>query len=89
MVVLCSSFSAQTTLVTVSLSNATLSEFLGTIEKQTGYTFMYDDSVNENFRFSINEHQKSLDQILKLAFQSKNIEYVITGNQIILKKKRH
>lgn len=78
---------AQKILKELSLKDASFAEFVSVVESQTVYTFMYDNTLNENLRFSISEKEINIEDVLKIAFQDKEVEYSILGNQIILKKK--
>lgn len=78
---------SQKLLIDISLKNVTLAELVSEIERQTGYTFMYDNTLNEHLRFTIAEKKLSIDAILTKVFYGKSIDYAIVGTQIILKKK--
>ena len=78
---------AQKVLKDLILKDATFNEFVSVIESQTVYTFMYDNTLNENLRFSISEKEIAIEDVLKIAFKDKDVEYSILGNQIVLKKK--
>jgi len=82
-----SSAVAQKDLIDVNIRNGLLSELVLTIEKQTGYTFMYDNTLDKEWRFTVSEKRASLEKVLKKAFSGKQIEFLFVGNQIILKKK--
>lgn len=83
----CPSAWSQKVPVDVELKDATLSELVMVIEKQTGYTFMYDNTLNAELRFTVNERKRPLQKVLSRAFEGKEIEFLVQGNQIILKKK--
>jgi TonB-linked SusC/RagA family outer membrane protein len=79
--------SAQKVFIDLTLKDATLEEFVSALEKQTGYTFMYDNTLNENLRFTLIEIKSPIDVVLKNAFEGKEVEFLVVGNQIVLKRK--
>ena len=81
------SICAQKVLISIDLKNATLTEFVLVVEAKSGYTFMYDNSLSNDIRFSINELNQPIEILLNNAFEGKEIDYLIVGNQIVLKKK--
>lgn len=78
---------AQENLFDIYLKDATLPELVSIIEIKTGYTFMYDNTLSEDWRFTISEQKQTIQSILSKLFVEKKIDYVILGNQIILKKR--
>jgi len=79
---------AQTTpQINVSLSNSTLKELIRSIEQQTEYTFIYDNTVTLEKSISVTAVHESLQNVLTKAFAGKAITYEISGKQIILKQK--
>lgn len=83
----CFSLFAQKTCVDLNLKNATLAEFVGAVESQSDYTFMYDNTLSEEMRFNIDEKKQSIENVLKKVFSDKDVEYLLVGNQIVLKRK--
>lgn len=79
---------AQKAVVDIALKDAGLPELISEIEKKTDYTFMYDNTLyDSNYRFSITYNGVSVEDFLKAAFKDKNIDFQISGKQIILKLK--
>lgn len=64
----------------------TLKSLIQQVEKETDYSFVFDNSINLNQLFSIKSNSKDIQLILKQAFDGKDVTYEIVGKQIILKK---
>ncbi len=79
---------AQAEKLDLSVTNKSLKQFITQIEKETDYTFMLDQTVDQNQKITVKGQQESLDAILTKAFAGKNIQYEIVGKQIILKLPR-
>jgi len=79
--------SAQKVFIDLTLKDATLTEFVSAFEEQTGYTFMYDNTLSESLRFTINEKKSPIELVLKNAFEDKDVEFLVVGHQIVLKKR--
>lgn len=78
---------SQLTKLNLNLKNASAKEALSAIEKQTDYSFMYDDrKVDVNYRKTINLKDVEIDEALNSIFKGKNIKYNIVDNHIILSK---
>jgi len=75
---------AQTSKIDLALRNATLKEFIQNIERKTEYTFVLDNSIDQNQRVTIEAKQETLDNILRKALSGR-LSYEIVGRQIILK----
>jgi TonB-linked SusC/RagA family outer membrane protein len=71
----------------LDVNNISLSSFINIIENQSGYTFMYDNTLNDTIKVSVKAHQEVLDEVLKKTFTFTEISYLIIGRQIILKNK--
>lgn len=78
----------QHTYVSVHLDSRTIQEFIGTIESQTDYRFLYNgELVDVKQRISVDAENLSVEEILNRAFASTDIDYQIKGNQIVLNSK--
>ncbi len=75
-----------TSKIDISLNNSTLKELVKSIEKQTNYTFTFDNSVDLNQPISLKSADASVQDVLKKAFAGKSLQYEISGQQIILKQ---
>lgn len=79
---------AQAEKLDLTVKNKTLRQFITQIEKETEYTFMLDQTVDQNQKITVDSQQESLEDILAKAFAGKQISYEIVGKQIILKLPR-
>lgn len=71
-----------------SIRNATLEEFVKRLENSTGFSFIYGEEVKINRRITLNVEQKTLKEILNLAFANEPVSYQISGKHILLQKKK-
>lgn len=74
--------------LTLAIENATLEEFVKRMENSTGFSFIYGEEVKINSRLTLYARQKTLREILNLAFSDQPISYQITGRHIVLQKKQ-
>ena len=82
---ICNIAYAQAEKLDLVVNNKTLKQFIAQIEKETDYSFMLDQTVDQSQKVTVDARQESLDVILKKAFAGKQINYEIVGKQIILK----
>ena len=76
------------TKLSFSIRNATLEEFVKRIENSTGFSFIYGEEVKMNHRLTLDVKQKTIPEILDLAFANEPVKYQITGRHILLQKKK-
>ena len=76
------------TKLSFSIRNATLEEFVKRIENSTGFSFIYGEEVKINHRLTLDVKQKTIPEILDLAFANEPVKYQITGRHILLQKKK-
>ena len=77
--------SAQEKQITLDMRNQPLSEFIKSVEKQTGCKFFYESStIDRNIRVSVVVKNASLEKTLSQALSNTGIKYTINGNRIIL-----
>lgn len=74
---------ANTPKIDLDLNNVTLKEFFSAIEKQSDYTFMFNN-IDINQTVSIQAKQTDLNNILKSVLTPKGITYEIVSKRIIL-----
>lgn len=73
--------------VTLKDSEITLSKAIDLIQKQTGYNFVFNESVgNLDTKISLDVVNKPLDAALKQLFSGKDITFEIEDKYVILKK---
>ncbi|HEY4196240.1 MAG TPA: SusC/RagA family TonB-linked outer membrane protein [Mucilaginibacter sp.] len=74
--------------ITVKEKNAPLAAVLKTVEKQTGYFFIYNDQQIKLGNISIDLNNVTLDQALRVFFTDKPITYQIVDKNIVLLPKK-
>jgi TonB-linked SusC/RagA family outer membrane protein len=79
-------FAQSTAKISITLTNSTINELIKSIEKQTNYTFTFDNSVDLNQKITLKVADASIQDVLKKALTGKSIQYEISGQQIILKQ---
>ena len=79
---------AQAEKLDLSVTNKSLKQFITQVEKETDYTFMLDQTVDQNQKITVKSQQESLEIILQKAFAGKPVTFEIVGKQIILKLPR-
>ncbi len=79
---------AQQPKYTLILKNATLKECIEEIEKLTGYSFIYGEEVTIKHPITLKANQKTLTEILDLAFINSSISFEIKGKHILLQIKK-
>ncbi|MCE5331384.1 MAG: TonB-dependent receptor [Bacteroidales bacterium] len=78
---------SQSTTLTLDLKNVSIEEVLNTIEAKTSYRFLYNKQlIDANRKVTINEKDQNVDQILSQLFSGTDVDYVISGKQIVLSK---
>lgn len=70
--------------ITVTTSTTTLKALIEKIEKETGYTFIFNRSVDLNQKISTNITNQNVENVLQQVFSGTNISYQIEGKQILL-----
>ena len=75
--------------VTINKRNATLKEVLNEIEKQTDYLFIYNNEVNTNEKVTVKAKQKAVSDVLSSILESKEMNYSMEGNHILLSKEEN
>lgn len=78
---------AQNYQVTMKKSNAPLSSVIAELEKDSGFTFFYnDDQINLGKKVSIDVTDASLEVVLDQLFGNTEYTYRIVNNQIVVSK---
>ncbi len=86
-VIFASSLQDQDNLITMELKNAPLSVLLKEIESKSPYVFFYTEGcMDPDARININVKNKTVKQILDIAFSSTNLTYKISNHQITIVK---
>ena len=72
--------------VNVASGQISLKNLIQEIEKQTDYTFVFDNSIPLSRIVSLKGGSQYLSDVLKQAFDKSDIAYEIVGKQIVLQK---
>lgn len=76
---------AQVYQITMKKSNTPLSAVISELEKDSGYTFFYnDDQINLSKKVSIDVTDASLETVLNQIFKNTGYAYHIVNNQIVV-----
>ncbi|WP_455593249.1 TonB-dependent receptor [Bacteroides sp.] len=79
---------SQTPQLTLNVKDATMSQVLQAIEKQSGYTFVYDvNEVDMNQKVTLNVKNKPITNVLDILFANKKLGYKISDYHIALYRK--
>jgi len=74
--------------ISLSLKEASITQFFKEIEAKTAFKFFYKDSQVENApTVTIETSEQTLENVLNTVFEKTNLTYEITGNQIVIKQK--
>lgn len=74
--------------ISLSLKEASITQFFKEIEARTAFKFFYKDSQVENApSVTIEVNDQTLEYVLNTVFDKTNLTYEITGNQIVIKQK--
>ncbi len=85
---LCNTSYAQTTKVTIRVTDKTVQEIISIIEKRTQMIFFYNDNdVDLTRKVSIDAQEKNLTQVLDELFRNTPNTYRIDGRQIFITKR--
>lgn len=75
--------------VTVKENNASLQKVFEAITQQTGYQFLYADEVLSGAKkVSVNLKNRSIEDALNACLKDQQLDYVISGNTIIIKREQ-
>lgn len=74
--------------VSISKKNVSLDEVFREIKKQTGYTFVYKESVlNKAKKVSVTISEASIQQVLDQCFKDQQLSYTIVNKMVVIKEK--
>ena len=74
--------------ITLSLKHATLEKVFREISRQTGYKFVYTESLLQKAKkVTISTKDASLDQVLTESFKNQSLTYTFLNKLIIIKEK--
>jgi TonB-linked SusC/RagA family outer membrane protein len=78
---------AQSKSISITVKDAALETALKQIENQCEYSFFYADKIDLSRKVSINEKNRTLNEVLNLLFGNTDIVYKFKDKQIILQQK--
>lgn len=80
---------AQSTRLSLELSNATISDVFASVEKNSEYRFFYSDAVRaELYRnVDVNIKNKTIDRILSEVLDGTNLTYFLNDRQVMIIRK--
>ncbi len=89
MLAFCFSAMAQVRRVTMTANNITVKTAMAKLKKQTGYSFVFDANTIKNLkrRINISAHNAPVSDVVAQILQGEDVEYVISGTTIAVKKK--
>ncbi|MBR1632730.1 MAG: TonB-dependent receptor [Bacteroidales bacterium] len=70
--------------VSLSISDGTVMDCINAIERQTGYTFIFNNNIDIGAKASCNVRSESLENVLSAVFAPIGINWAISGKQIVL-----
>lgn len=77
--------SQQSDLLTLSMKNVTLKQFVEAVQTQSGYSFLYkDNQLNTNQLITVSVNKQPINVVLEQAFKGKSVSWKIQGKQILL-----
>jgi len=80
-------YSQQSSDIILREKDASLKEIVKQLEKQTGYSFTYNETIDLSQKKSINIKSSKLTEVLYAVFKETNIDWKLDGRHVILKKK--
>jgi len=78
---------SQTTAVNISGNNLQAKDIIKQIEEQTGYLFVYNNTVDLSQEVNMNTKKTPVVEVLSSIFAGTDIIYAMEGNNILLLKK--
>jgi TonB-linked SusC/RagA family outer membrane protein len=74
--------------ITLNEKNASFNNLFGSIKKQSGYTFFYNNKlIKQEGRISISLKDGSIEDALNLIFKNRPFSYAIMNKMVVIKKK--
>ncbi len=75
--------------ITFSVKNESLSNVIREIQKQSGYSFFYNEAVMSTAKkVTVNVQNQPLDQVLQVCFKDQPLSYTIYSNTVIINAKK-
>lgn len=77
-------FSQEHPNITLEMKDATLQVILKQLEQQIGYSFVYNETVDLNYKKTVSVQNQPLQTVLDLIFRQTGITWKITRRHILL-----
>ncbi|MDR6784281.1 TonB-linked SusC/RagA family outer membrane protein [Pedobacter africanus] len=75
--------------ITLVEKNTTFNNLFGSIRKQSGYTFFYNNKIiKEEGRISVSVKDASIEETLDLIFKGRSFSYTIINRTVVIKKEK-
>ncbi len=80
---------AQSTRLSLELSNATISDVFASVEKNSEYRFFYSDAIRLELHrnVDVNIKHRTIDQILSEVLKDTNLSYILNDRQVMIVRK--
>lgn len=77
---------AQSTRLSLALSNVAISDVFTSVEQKSEYVFFYADAIREKLgqNVSVNLRAKTIDEILNHVLKGTGLTYVVNDRQIVI-----
>lgn len=73
--------------ITLNLKSATVEQFFSAVEKQSGYTFMYNKSILDlTIKKDITAKESTLEEVLSKYMKQYNLSYSVKAGNIVVTK---
>lgn len=78
---------AQTARLTISRQNATMSQIIADVERQSNLTFAYSiDAINAIGRVNLNVREATIGEVMDKCLEGTNYTYALENNVVVLKQ---
>lgn len=79
---------AQSPIISLEISNMSVKDVLGRIEKESDYSFFYNNRlIDVNRKVSVSVKDENIFNILDIIFKDADVEYSVVENRIVLSPK--
>ncbi|MBX2915044.1 MAG: TonB-dependent receptor [Cyclobacteriaceae bacterium] len=80
---------AQDRPISISITNATLLDFVNALEAQSDYRFFFNTEETDSIRITVTADRKTIIQILELAFKNSSLQYSIDAHHYVYIKSKN
>lgn len=72
--------------ISIRLKEATLKEFIKSVEKNSDYSFIYSEEVKITRKITLKVDNQPLEEVLRRVFENEPVTYKLSGKHILLQK---